>query len=139
MEKSIALQTSTTLMISELNRTRSPSTMVASGLLKTVAQHFGRIKIMYYTIYQKKTDPFTQAWTMQSRGWMTFAQVLQTVAALEKRINHPPHALKVTSGKTGDKLVLEWSRIEERNVKVTDEINLLAKSIGYRAELLEAL
>ena len=94
---------------------------------------------MYYTIYQKKTDPFTQAWTMQSRGWMTFAQVLQTVAALEKRINHPPHALKVTSGKTGDKLVLEWSRIEERNVKVTDEINLLAKSIGYKAELLEEL
>ena len=94
---------------------------------------------MYYTIYQKKTDPFTQAWTMQSRGWMTFAQVLQTVAALEKRINHPPHALKVTSGETGDKLVLEWSRIEERHVQVTDKINSLAKSIGYRAELLEAL
>ena len=126
-------------MISELNKTRLPLPMVANGLPKTVAQHFGRIKIMYYTIYQKKTDPFTQAWTMQSRGWMTFAQVLQTVAALEKRINHPPHALKVTSGKTGDKLVLEWSRIEERNVKVTDEINSLAKSIGYRAELLEAL
>ena len=98
---------------------------------------------MYYGIYIKKTDPFTQAWSMQSRGWMTFAQVLQTVAALEKRINHPPHAIKVEaydmSGETDDKLVLEWSRIEERNVKVTDEINLLAKSIGYRAELLEAL
>ena len=117
--------------------------MVASGLLKTVAQHFKRIKIMYYWIKIKKTDPFTQAWSMQSRGWMTFAQVLQTVAALEKRINHPPHAIKVLSSATNKmgtwKTVMEWSRIEERSVKVTDEINLLAKSIGYKAELLEAL
>ena len=116
--------------------------MVASGLLKTVAQHFGRIK-MYYGIYIKKTDPFTQAWSMHSRGWMTFAQVLQTVAAIEKRINMPPHAIKVTqsaTNKSGEwKTVMEWSRIEERSVKVTDEINSLAKSIGYRAELLEAL
>ena len=85
---------------------------------------------MYYGIYIKKTDPFTQAWTMQSRGWMTFAQVLQTVAALEKRINHPPHALKVTSGETGDKLVLEWSRIEERNAVLVDRVELARKELA---------
>ena len=33
-------------MISESNKTRLPLKMVASGLLKTVAQHFRRIKIM---------------------------------------------------------------------------------------------
>ena len=91
---------------------------------------------MYYGIYIKKTDPFTQAWSMQSRGWMTFAQVLQTVAALEKRINHPPHAIKVTSGETGDKLVLEWSRIEERSAQVADKIKQLQNE---QAVLIEAL
>ncbi len=85
---------------------------------------------MYYTIYIKKTDPFTQAWSMQSRGWMTFAQVLQTVAALEKRINHPPHAIKVTSGKTGDKLVLEWSRIEERSAELVDRVETARKELA---------
>ena len=85
---------------------------------------------MYYGIYIKKTYPFTQAWSMQSRGWMTFAQVLQTVAALEKRINHPPHALKVTSGKTGDKLVLEWSRIEERKAELEDRVLMARKELA---------
>ena len=91
---------------------------------------------MYYAIYIKKTDPFTQAWSLHSRGWMTFAQVLQTVAAIEKRINHPPHAIKVTSGKTGDKLVLEWSRIEERSAQVADKIKQLQNE---QAVLIETL
>jgi len=90
-------------------------------------------KIMYYGIYIKKTDPFTQAWSMHSRGWMTFAQVLQTVAAIEKRINMPPHAIKVESSETNKsgkwKTVLEWSRIEERSAKVTDEIELNKKEL----------
>ncbi len=85
---------------------------------------------MYYAIYIKKTGPFTQAWSMHSRGWMTFAQVLQTVAAIEKRINHPPHAIKVTSGKTGDKLVLEWSRIEERNAVLVDRVETARKELA---------
>ena len=85
---------------------------------------------MYYAIYIKKTDPFTQAWSMHSRGWMTFAQVLQTVAAIEKRINHPPHAIKVTSGKTGDKLVLEWSRIEERSAVLVDRVEQARKELA---------
>jgi len=99
---------------------------------------------MYYTIYIKKTDPFTQAWSMQSRGWMTFAQVLQTVAAIEKRINHPPHAIKVTASETkdgcgkrgGGKVILEWSRIEERNAQVADKIKQLQNE---QAVLIEAL
>ena len=91
---------------------------------------------MYYTIYIKKTDPFTQAWSMHTRGWLTFKQVLEIVTAIEKRVNHPPHAIKVTSGKTGDKLVLEWSRIEERSVQVADEIKQLEKK---QAELIKAL
>ena len=85
---------------------------------------------MYYAIYIKKTDPFTQAWSTQSRGWMTFAQVLQTVAAIEKRINHPPHAIKVTSGETGDKLVLEWSRIEERKAELEDRVLMARKELA---------
>ena len=89
---------------------------------------------MYYGIYIKKTDPFTQAWSMQSRGWMTFAQVLQTVAALEKRINHPPHAIKVEaydmSGETDDKLVLEWSRIEERKAELEDRVSMARKELA---------
>ena len=91
---------------------------------------------MYYTIYIKKTDPFTQAWSMHTRGWLTFKQVLEIVTAIEKRVNHPPHAIQVTSGKTGDKLVLEWSRIEERSAQVTDEIKQLEKK---QAELIKAL
>ena len=93
---------------------------------------------MYYTIYIKKTDPFTQAWSMQSRGWMTFAQVLQTVAALEKRINHPPHAIKVTATETkdgcgkrgGGKVILKWSRIEERNAVLVDRVELARKELA---------
>jgi hypothetical protein len=61
---------------------------------------------------------------------MTFAQVLQTVAAIEKRINHPPHAIKVTSGKTGDKLVLEWSRIEERSAVLVDRVEQARKELA---------
>ena len=91
---------------------------------------------MYYAIYIKKTDPFTQAWSLHTRGWLTFAQVLQIVTAIEKRVNHPPHAIKVTSGETGDKLVLEWSRIEERSVQVADEIKQLEKK---QAELIKSL
>ena len=85
---------------------------------------------MYYGIYIKKTDPFTEAWSMHSRGWMNFSQVLQTVAALEKRINHPPHAIKVVSGREGDKLVLEWSRIEERNAVLLDRVETARKELA---------
>lgn len=99
---------------------------------------------MYYTIYTKSTDPFTQAWGMRQRGWMTFKQVLEVVTAMEKRINHPPHAIKVTSSETkdgcgkcgGGKVVLEWSRIEERSVKVADEIEQLEKK---QVELIKSL
>ena len=86
---------------------------------------------MYYGIYIKKTDPFTQAWSMHSRGWMTFAQVLQTVAAIEKRINMPPHAIKVTqsaTNKSGEwKTVMEWSRIEERSAVLGDRVEQARK------------
>ena len=85
---------------------------------------------MDYAIYIKKTDPFTQAWSLHTRGWLTFAQVLQTVAAIEKRINHPPHAIKVTSGETGDKLVLEWSRIEERSAVLVDRVEQARKELA---------
>ena len=85
---------------------------------------------MYYAIYIKKTDPFTQAWSLHTRGGLTFAQVLQIVAAIEKRVNHPPHAIKVTSGETGNKLVLEWSRIEERNAVLVDRVELARKELA---------
>ena len=85
---------------------------------------------MHYAIYIKKTDPFTQAWSLHTRGWLTFKQVLQIVAAIEKRINHPPHAIKVTSGKTGDKLVLEWSRIEERSAVLVDRVEMARKELA---------
>ena len=91
---------------------------------------------MYYAIYIKKTDPFTQAWSLHTRGWLTFAQVLQIVTAIEKRVNHPQHAIKVTSGEPGDKLVLEWSRIEERSVQVADEIKQIEKK---QAEHIKSL
>jgi len=89
---------------------------------------------MYYGIYIKKTDPFTQAWSMHSRGWMTFAQVLQTVAAIEKRINMPPHAIKVTqsaTNKSGEwKTVMEWSRIEERSAVLVDRVEQARKELA---------
>ena len=85
---------------------------------------------MYYTIYIKKTDPFTEAWSLHTRGWLTFKQVLQIVAAIEKRINMPPHAIKVTSGKTGDKLVLEWSRTEERRAQLVDRVETARKELA---------
>ena len=69
---------------------------------------------MYYTIYIKKTDPFTQAWSMHTRGWLTFKQVLEIVIAIEKRVNHPPHAIKIveSDSKNGTgKEVMNWSRI----------------------------
>jgi len=96
---------------------------------------------MYYEISIKKTDPFTQAWSMQSRGWMTFAQVLQTVAALEKRINHPPHAIKVTCNETNEsgkwKTVMKWSRIEEHHAQLTDEIAQLENQVAnYELKVL---
>ena len=93
---------------------------------------------MYYAIYIKKTDPFTQAWSLHTRGWLTFAQVLQIVAAIEKRVNHPPHAIKVTATETqdgcgkrgGGKVILKWSRIEERNAVLVDRVELARKELA---------
>jgi len=112
-------------------------------LMRARHSHLILIKIMFYTIYTKSTDPFTQAWAKRQWGWMTFKQVLQIVAAMEKRINHPPHAIKVTSGKTGDKLVLEWSRIEERSAQaghwhgkpIADKIEQLQNEV-YELQVL---
>jgi len=100
---------------------------------------------MYYGIYIKKTDPFTQAWSMHTQGWLTFKQVLEIATAIEKRVNHPPHAIKVIASETqdgfgkcgGGKVVLKWSRIEERSVKVADEIKQLKKRQAELAKELE--
>ncbi len=66
MEKSIASQTSTTSMISELNKIRLPLKMVANGSPKTVAVHFKRIKIMktrniINSNNEDSTEPFAVA------------------------------------------------------------------------------
>ena len=93
-------------------------------------------KEKFYGVYIKKTDPFTQTWSRQQWGITStfgktgFQVALQVAAAMERRINHPPHAIKVTSGKTGDKLVLEWSRIEERNAVLVDRVELARKELA---------
>tara|TARA_B100000749_G_scaffold209571_1_gene164522 strand:+ start:55 stop:306 length:252 start_codon:yes stop_codon:yes gene_type:complete len=77
-------------------------------------------KEKFYAVFTKSTDPFTQAWTKRQWGIVgTFGKsgfqvALQVAAAMERRINHPPHAIKIvesnSKNETG-KEVLNWSRI----------------------------
>ena len=77
-------------------------------------------KEKFYAVYIKKTDPFTQAWRRQHWGITStfgksgFQVALQVAAAMERRINHPPHAIKIVesdSKNESGKEVMNWSRI----------------------------
>ena len=77
-------------------------------------------KEKFYAVYVKKTDPFTQTWSKSQWGIVStfgktgFQVALQVAAAMERRINHPPHAIKIvesdSKNETG-KEVMNWSRI----------------------------
>jgi hypothetical protein len=75
---------------------------------------------MYYAVFTKSTDPFTEAWTKRQWGIVStfgksgFQVALQVAAAMERRVNHPPHAIKIVQSeeKNGEgKEVMNWSRI----------------------------